>query len=78
MHTSIPAKNNKDTLTLSASFEKEKQGRELIAGFTQSMMKKPEQFALGHFPVYLEKGKGALVTDVDGNEYIDYICGSGR
>ena len=77
MHTSIPAKNNKDTLTLSASFEKEKQGRELIAGFTQSMMKKPEQFALGHFPVYLEKGKGALVTDVDGNEYIDYICGLG-
>jgi len=25
--------------------------------------------------VYLEDGDGATVTDVDGNEYIDYICG---
>lgn len=53
------------------------EGRDLIAGFTQSMMKKPEQFALGRFPVYLQSGAGAQVTDVDGNHYIDYICGLG-
>ena len=51
--------------------------REIIAGVTQSMMKKPEQFCLGKFPVYLESGNGAEVTDVDGNTYIDYICGLG-
>ncbi|BCD96613.1 aminotransferase class III-fold pyridoxal phosphate-dependent enzyme [Marinagarivorans cellulosilyticus] len=51
--------------------------RNMIAGVTQSMMKKPEQFCLGKFPVYLESGNGAEVTDVDDNTYIDYICGLG-
>ena len=51
--------------------------RDMIAGVTQSIMKKPEQFCLGKFPVYLESGNGAEVTDVDGNTYIDYICGLG-
>ena len=53
------------------------EGSQCIAGFTQSMMKKPEQFALGEFPVYLAGGRGAEVTDVDGNTYIDYVCGLG-
>ena len=45
------------------------------AGFTQSMMKKPEQFAPGRFPVFIASGRGAVVRDVDGNEYIDFING---
>ena len=49
----------------------------LIAGFTQSMMKKPEQFCEGRFPVYLNGGEGAEVIDVDDHRYIDYICGLG-
>ena len=48
-----------------------------VAGFTMSMMKKPEHFAPGRFPVFLESGRGPLVRDVDGNEYIDFICGLG-
>nr|WP_307252183.1 glutamate-1-semialdehyde 2,1-aminomutase [Croceifilum oryzae] len=28
-------------------------------------------------PVYIGQGKGSRVTDVDGNEYIDYICSWG-
>ena len=28
-------------------------------------------------PVYITHGKGAHVYDVDGNDYIDYICGAG-
>ncbi len=59
------------------SYELKKQGQQLIAGFTQTMMKKPEQFSEGNFPVYIEKGQGAEVTDVDGNTYIDFICGLG-
>lgn len=51
--------------------------RRLIPGVTQSLMKRPEMFALGAFPVYLEGGEGALVRDVDGNQFIDYICGLG-
>lgn len=67
----------KPTLNFTHSQQLMVEGRELVAGFTQSMMKKPEQFALGRFPVYLQSGQGAEVTDVDGNRYIDYICGLG-
>lgn len=66
---------NQMPLSFKKSNELESQARPLIAGFTQSMMKKPEQFSPGQFPVYLSSGQGARVTDVDGNEYIDFICG---
>ncbi|HVJ90227.1 MAG TPA: aminotransferase class III-fold pyridoxal phosphate-dependent enzyme [Labilithrix sp.] len=48
-----------------------------IPGLTFSMMKRPDHFAPGSFPVYLARGRGALVEDVDGNEYVDYVCGLG-
>lgn len=32
---------------------------------------------LGVKPLFIEKGKGAHLQDVDGNEYIDYMCGAG-
>lgn len=53
------------------------QARKLVPGVTQSLMKRPEMFCLGSFPVYLAGGQGALVRDVDGNEFIDYITGLG-
>lgn len=31
----------------------------------------------GPFPNYMQKGKGAHIWDVDGNEYIDYLLGYG-
>ncbi|MQA00414.1 MAG: glutamate-1-semialdehyde 2,1-aminomutase [Dehalococcoidia bacterium] len=33
--------------------------------------------AVGGEPVVLASGQGATVTDVDGNEYIDYVCSYG-
>lgn len=48
-----------------------------VAGLTLSMMKRPEHFAPGSFPVYLARGHGALVEDVDGNEYVDFVSGLG-
>lgn len=48
-----------------------------IPGLTFSMMKRPDHFAPGSFPIYLSRGRGALVEDVDGNEYIDFISGLG-
>lgn len=64
-------------LRLDRSNELLAEARRLIPGITQSLMKRPEVFAPGAFPVYLESGEGALVRDVDGNQYIDYICGLG-
>ncbi|AKF08726.1 aspartate aminotransferase family protein [Sandaracinus amylolyticus] len=53
------------------------EARALVPGLTLSMMKRPEHFAPGSFPVYLARGRGALVEDVDGNEYVDFVCGLG-
>jgi aminotransferase MxcL len=65
------------TLELKRSNELLAAAREIIPGVTQSLMKRPEMFALGAFPVYLAGGQGALVRDVDENEYVDFICGLG-
>ncbi|WP_224244025.1 myxochelin B biosynthesis transaminase MxcL [Hyalangium gracile] len=53
------------------------EAKRLVPGVTQSLMKRPEQFAPGSFPVFLARGKGAIVEDADGQEYIDFICGLG-
>src|ERR671937_358100 len=38
----------------------------------------PSQFQLNDpWPVYVERGHGAHVTDVDGNEYVDFHNGFG-
>ena len=29
----------------------------------------------GSFPVYFDKGRGNRITDIDGNEYIDFALG---
>ena len=44
----------------------------LIPSVTQTLAKGPSQYVNGVAPKYLEKGKGAVVWDVDGNEYIDF------
>lgn len=33
--------------------------------------------AVGREPVTVVSGKGAVVTDIDGNEYVDYVCSYG-
>jgi glutamate-1-semialdehyde 2,1-aminomutase len=49
----------------------------LIPAQTQTLAKGPGQFVLGVAPVYLARGKGAHVTDVDGNTYLDYSMAVG-
>ena len=46
-----------------------------IPNGTQCFSKGPTQFSFGACPVFLTKGKGAKVTDIDGNEFIDYGMG---
>lgn len=48
-----------------------------IPSGTQTLAKGPTQFVRGVAPIYLHKGKGARVWDVDGNEYLDYQMGVG-
>ena len=44
----------------------------VIPAGTQTLSKAPNQFVGGLTPKYLDRGLGAHVWDVDGNEYIDY------
>jgi len=39
--------------------------------------RKPTDFIMGEYPIFLEYGKGCRLIDVDGNEYIDFLCGYG-
>jgi len=39
--------------------------------------RKPSDFIEGEYPIFLETGKGCRLTDVDGNEFIDFLCGYG-
>jgi glutamate-1-semialdehyde aminotransferase len=39
--------------------------------------RKPSDFIEGEYPIFLESGQGSKLTDVDGNEYIDFLCGYG-
>jgi glutamate-1-semialdehyde 2,1-aminomutase/spore coat polysaccharide biosynthesis protein SpsF len=47
----------------------------VIPGASQTFSKGSNQHVRGVAPVFLAKGKGCRVWDVDGNEYIDYIQG---
>jgi glutamate-1-semialdehyde 2,1-aminomutase/spore coat polysaccharide biosynthesis protein SpsF len=47
----------------------------VIPGASQTFSKGADQHVRGVAPVFLAKGKGCRVWDVDGNEYIDYIQG---
>ncbi|MDZ7697842.1 MAG: aminotransferase class III-fold pyridoxal phosphate-dependent enzyme [Deltaproteobacteria bacterium] len=39
--------------------------------------RRPGDFIQGEYPIFLESGKGCRLTDVDGNEFIDFLCGYG-
>jgi len=50
---------------------------QLIPGGSQTSSKRPSAFAPGAYPIYVDRGKGCHVWDVDGNEYIDYVLALG-
>ena len=59
-------------------FEMQDRAKKLIPGMTQLLSKRPDQFSLGIWPTYYKKAKGAIIWDVDDNEYIDMsIAGIG-
>jgi glutamate-1-semialdehyde aminotransferase len=49
----------------------------LIPAGTQTLAKGPGQHVRGVSPMYLRKGRGARVEDVDGNEFLDMTMGVG-
>jgi glutamate-1-semialdehyde aminotransferase len=40
-------------------------------------IRRPYNFVVGEYPVFITHGKGGHIFDVDGNEYIDMLCAYG-
>lgn len=40
-------------------------------------IRRPYNFVEGEYPIFFDEGKGGRIRDVDGNEYIDYLCAYG-
>jgi glutamate-1-semialdehyde-2,1-aminomutase len=64
-------------LKVDRSLEIWKRAEESIYLGVQTMSKSPKTHAFGSFPIYIERGEGTHLFDVDGNEYIDYVCSFG-
>jgi glutamate-1-semialdehyde-2,1-aminomutase len=59
------------------SYQLFESAREVIPSCTQTFSKGYTQFPFGVSPIFLERGEGSHVWDVDGNEYIDYAMALG-
>jgi glutamate-1-semialdehyde-2,1-aminomutase len=58
--------------TIRKSLRLKARAESVIPAATQTLGKGPSQYVQGVAPVFLARGKGSHVWDVDGNEYIDY------
>jgi 3-aminobutanoyl-CoA transaminase len=63
-------------LNISKSVELFEEAKSLVPGGVLGA-RKPGDFIMGEYPIFLEYGKGCRLIDVDGNEYIDFLCGYG-
>ncbi len=68
--------NETPKLNISKSLALYEEATTLIPGGVLGA-RKPGDFINGEYPIFLDKGKGARLTDVDGNEFIDFLCGYG-
>lgn len=60
---------------LAKSQEWAARSRKALPSIAQTFSKGPSQYVQGASPVFLQRGQGCRVWDVDGNEYIDYVQG---
>jgi glutamate-1-semialdehyde 2,1-aminomutase/spore coat polysaccharide biosynthesis protein SpsF len=67
----------KEKLQLERSMAYLAKAKTLIPSQTQTFSKGSSQFVRGISPVFLARGQGSHVWDVDGNEYIDFVTALG-
>ncbi len=65
-----------DKLNLTKSFAMFEDAKRLAPGGVAGI-RRPYNFVPGEYPIFFEKGQGGHIIDVDGNEYIDYLCAYG-
>jgi glutamate-1-semialdehyde 2,1-aminomutase len=64
-------------LSVARSLEIYHRARQLIPGTTQLISRRPTRAALGFSPIYAQSARGCRITDVDGNEFIDWSSAVG-
>ncbi len=64
-------------LELNNSEKLKQKAQDLIPGLAHTFSKAPYSYVDGVYPSYVKSGSGSHVTDVDGNEFIDYVLGLG-
>lgn len=67
--------NNQSTLTDSRSREAFARAKQSIPGGVNSPVRAFK--SVGLTPRFIESGKGSMITDIDGNSYIDYVLSWG-
>ncbi len=67
---------NAEKLNITRSLELFNEAKQFVPGGVLGA-RKPSDFIEGEYPIFLEFGKGAHLIDVDGNEFIDFLCGYG-
>ena len=65
-----------EKLNIARSQELFKEALTLVPGGVLGA-RKPADFIEGEYPIFVESGRGGRIVDVDGNEYIDFLCGYG-
>ena len=65
-----------ERLNLAKSLELYEEASGLIPGGVLGA-RKPTDFIAGEYPVFIESGKGCRLIDVDGNGFVDFLCGYG-
>jgi len=65
-----------EKLKLRKSFEMFEEAQRLVPGGVAGI-RRPYNFVPGEYPIFFDSAKGSHVIDVDGNEYIDYLCAYG-
>ena len=63
------------SLTDTRSTELYRRALELLPGGVNSPVRSMQ--AIGRDPIFIERGAGAEILDVDGNRYVDYVCSWG-
>lgn len=63
-------------LNLKNNFEQFKIAESLVPGGVLGI-RRPYNFVEGEYPIFFDNGKGGRVIDIDGNEYIDFLCAYG-
>jgi len=67
---------NPEKLNLANSLKEFGRASQLVPGGGPPS-RRPSFFVPGEYPIFFDGGKGGRIKDIDGNEYIDYLCAYG-